>query len=101
MSDAVVSGVLLHTARGGVRTVNGREVTSNIARLHVDRVFQGKVPTGELQFVWYSLHWPKTRMGVIYRRFLSVASPELREAAGSWLNVVQSRHLQCEQSGVL
>jgi hypothetical protein len=176
-------------------------VTSNIARLRVDRVFQGKVPARELEFIWYSLHWPKTRMGVIYsgpplaafhsgkryliflkrraltwevamplyeldvelapelppdapgdlsllspphryasvaeeleaaalaqppptpgttgnaaatfpwvfdllggcakpfyRHFMSVPSPELRAAASSWLKLVESRHLQCEQS---
>jgi hypothetical protein len=200
MSDVVLSGTVIHTSRAATRTVNGTEVTSNTARVRVDRVFQGKAATGELQFTWFSPHWEKSGGGVIYsgpplaaftpgkryltflkrtgsrwevamplyeleveltprspraaardlsllplkeryesvaeeleaaalaqpppasgttgmaaatfpwvfdllggcaeslyRHFLSVPSPELREAAMTWLKLVQSRHLKCNE----
>lgn len=200
MSDVVVSGIVIHTSRAGTRTVNGTEVTSNIARVRVDRVFQGAASAGELPFTWFSPHsekggviysgpplaafdpgkryliflkrtngfgWevpmplyalevelatglpraaardlsllplqqryeslaeeletvalaqpppPSGTTGMaattfpavfdllggcaepFYRHFLSVPSPELRKAAMSWLKLIQSRHLRCDES---
>jgi hypothetical protein len=56
MSDVVVSGIVIYTSRAGTRTVNSTEVTSNIARVRVDRVFQGTPSAEELQFTWFSPH---------------------------------------------
>lgn len=200
VSDVVVSGIVIHTSRAGTRTVNGTKLTSNIARVRVDRVFQGTASAEELQFTWFSPHYSgkggviysgpplaafdpgkrylvflkrtglgwevamplyelevelatgrlrsaardlsllplqqryeslageletvalaqppppsgTTGMAAItfsavfdliggcaepfYRQFLSVPSPELREEAMSWLKLIQSRHLRCDES---
>jgi hypothetical protein len=41
ISDLVVSGTIQETVQAGNRIVDGTKVTANVARLRVDRVFQG------------------------------------------------------------
>lgn len=201
MSDVVLSGIVVNTSQAGTRTLSGTDLTSNIARVRVDRVFQGKASAGEIQFTWFSPHSEKGGIGFLYsgpplaafdpgkryliflkriglewevamplyalevelapglaraaardlsllplqqryeslagelesvalaqppppsgttgmaattfpevydllggcaepfyRHFLSVPSPELRAAAMSWLELIQSRHLRCDDS---
>ena len=42
MSDLVVSGTIEETLPAGTRTVDGTKVNAHIARVRVDRVFQGE-----------------------------------------------------------
>jgi hypothetical protein len=64
ISDLVVSGTIEHTSATGVQTVDHVELVGNVARVRVDRVFQGSA-SGELPFVWYRLHVPPTGGGVV------------------------------------
>jgi hypothetical protein len=66
MSGLVVSGTIEETFREGSRTVDGTEVTANIAHVRVDRVFQGNVTGKELQFTWFTMHIQTTGRGFIY-----------------------------------
>lgn len=59
ISDVVVSGTIEHTSTAGVQTVDHVELVGNVARLRVDRVFQGSAK-GEVPFVWYTLYVPPT-----------------------------------------
>lgn len=60
ISDLVVSGTIESSSPRGLQTVNGETLNANIARLRVDRVFQGKTAE-ELQFSWFTIHWDGTR----------------------------------------
>ena len=62
ISDAVVSGMIEDTSETGVQTVDHIELLANIARVRVDRVFQGSAGA-ELQFVWYKLYVPPASSG--------------------------------------
>ena len=62
ISDLVVSGTIEDTSAIGVQTVDHIELLGNVARVRVDRVFQGSA-SGELRFVWYRLYVPPTRGG--------------------------------------
>jgi hypothetical protein len=66
MSDIVLSGIIIHTSQAGTRTVNDTEVTSNIAHVRVDRIFQGTASIEELQFAWFSPHFEMGKQGAIY-----------------------------------
>ena len=63
-SDLVVSGTIEDTSAIGVQTVDHIELVGNVARVRVDRVFQGSA-SGEVQFVWYRLYIPPTGGGVV------------------------------------
>jgi hypothetical protein len=56
MSELVVSGTILGTAKAGVRTVDGAKAVAHVASIRVDRVFQGKAPARQLRFSWFSLY---------------------------------------------
>jgi hypothetical protein len=56
ISDLVVSGTVVDTSEAGTRVLDGTKVTAKIALVRVDRVFQGAVSTGPLQFTWFSPH---------------------------------------------
>jgi hypothetical protein len=62
ISDLVVSGTIEDTSAVGVQTVEHIELLGNIARVRIDRVFQGSA-SGELQFVWFRLYVPPTSSG--------------------------------------
>jgi hypothetical protein len=64
ISDLVVSGTIEDTSAIGVQTVDHIELVGNVARVRVDRVFQGSA-SGEVQFVWYGLYVPPTGGGVV------------------------------------
>lgn len=64
ISDLVVSGTIEDTSTTGVQTVDHIELVANVARVRVDRVFQGSA-SGEVQFVWYRLYVPPTGGGVV------------------------------------
>jgi hypothetical protein len=64
ISDLVVSGTVEDTSPTGVQTVDHVELVGNVARVRVDRVFQGSA-SGELPFVWYRLYVPPTSGGVV------------------------------------
>jgi hypothetical protein len=64
ISDLVVSGTIEDTSAIGVQTVDHIELVGNVARVRVDRVFQGSA-SGEIQFVWYRLYVPPTGGGVV------------------------------------
>lgn len=64
ISDLVVSGTIEHTSTTGVQTVDHVELIGNLARVRVDRVFQGSA-SGEVSFVWYGLYLPPTGGGVV------------------------------------
>ena len=53
-SDLVVSGTIASTARGKTRTVDGVEVTANVAEIRIDRVFKGEAKSPTMQFLWFS-----------------------------------------------
>lgn len=61
-SDAVVSGTIEDTSALGVQTIDHIELLANVARVRVDRIFQGSAGV-ELQFVWYRLYVPRTSSG--------------------------------------
>ena len=63
-SDLVVSGTIEHTSATGVQTVDHVELVGNVARVRVDRVFQGSA-SGDVPFVWYRLYVPPTGGGVV------------------------------------
>jgi hypothetical protein len=62
ISDLVVSGTIEDTSAIGVQTVDHIELLGNVARVRVDRVFQGNA-SRELQFVWFRLYIPPTSSG--------------------------------------
>jgi hypothetical protein len=62
ISDLVVSGTIEDTSAMGVQTVDHIELLGNVARVRVDRVFQGSA-SRELQFVWFRLYVPPTSSG--------------------------------------
>jgi len=62
ISDLVVSGTIDDTSAIGVQTVDHIELLGNVARVRVDRVFQGSA-SGELKFLWYRLYVPPTSSG--------------------------------------
>ncbi len=64
ISDLVVSGTIERTSTAGVQTVDHVELVGNVARLRVDRVFQGSA-RGEVPFVWYRLYVPPTGGGIV------------------------------------
>jgi hypothetical protein len=64
ISDLVVSGTVEDTSPTGVQTVDHVELVGNVARVRVDRVFQGSA-SGEVPFVWYRLYVPPTGGGVV------------------------------------
>jgi hypothetical protein len=64
ISDLVVSGTIEETSAIGVQTVDHIELVENVARVRVDRVFQGSA-SGEVQFVWYGLYVSPTSEGVV------------------------------------
>lgn len=64
ISDLVVSGTIEHTSTAGVQTVDHVELVANVARLRVDRVFQGSART-EVRFVWYRLYGRPSRRNVV------------------------------------
>jgi hypothetical protein len=66
MSDLVVSGTIEETFRVGTRTVDSTEVTANVARVRVDRVFQGSAAEERLRFTWFALRMPTTGGGFAY-----------------------------------
>ena len=55
MSDLVLSGTIEDTFALGVQIVDHTELTGNLARVRVDRVFKGQ-SAGELQFMWFTFH---------------------------------------------
>ena len=63
MSDLVLSGTIEDTFALGVQIVDHTELTGNLARVRVDRVFKGQ-SAGELQFMWFTFHF--TGLGMIY-----------------------------------
>lgn len=64
ISDLVVSGTIEQTSATGVQTVDHVELVGNVARVRVDRVFQGSA-SGEVSFAWYRLYVPPTGGGVV------------------------------------
>jgi len=64
VSGLVVSGTIEDTSTTGVQTVDHVELVGNVARLRVDRVFQGSARK-EIPFVWYKLYFPPTAGGII------------------------------------
>jgi hypothetical protein len=56
MSDLVVSGTILGTAQGEVRTVDGADAMAHVATIRIDRVFQGNAVGRQLRFTWFSLY---------------------------------------------
>jgi len=66
ISDLVVSGTIQETVQAGSRTVDGTKVTANVARLRVDRVFEGNAAERELRITWFNLHWEMTGKGFAY-----------------------------------
>jgi hypothetical protein len=63
MADLVVSGTIEDTSVLGIQIVDDTELTGNLARVRVDRVFKGE-SEGELQFTWFTFHF--TGLGMIY-----------------------------------
>jgi hypothetical protein len=59
ISDLVISGTIESSSPRGLQIVNGETLNANIARLRVDRVFQGKAAQ-EVQFSWFTIHWDGT-----------------------------------------
>lgn len=55
ISDLVVSGTIEDTSAVGVEIVDRTELTGNVARVRVDRVFQGRTAE-KLQFTWFTHH---------------------------------------------
>jgi len=66
MSDLVLSGTIKESIRDGSRTVDGTKVTTNVAHVRVDRVFQGNAARGMLRFTWFSLYMVTTGGGFAY-----------------------------------
>ena len=66
MSDLVVSGTIEETFPAGTRTVDSTKVTAHIARVRVDRVFQGSTTREMLGFVWFTLRMATTGKGVAF-----------------------------------
>jgi hypothetical protein len=66
ISDLVVSGTIEETVQAGSRIVGGTKVTANVARLRVDRVFEGSAPGRELRITWFTLYWEMTGKGFAY-----------------------------------
>jgi hypothetical protein len=64
ISDLVVSGTIEDTSATGVQMVDHIELVGSVARVRVDRVFQGSA-SGEVRFVWYRLYVPPTGGGVV------------------------------------
>jgi hypothetical protein len=63
MSDLVLSGTIEDTSALGVQIVGHTELTGNVARVRVDRVFKGQSEE-VLQFTWFKFHI--TGQGMIY-----------------------------------
>ena len=63
MSDLVVSGIIEDTSAFGIQIVDHTELSGNLARVRVDRVFKGQSGE-ELQFTWFTFHF--TGLGMIY-----------------------------------
>jgi hypothetical protein len=63
VSDLVVSGTVEDTSALGVQIVDHTELTGNLARVRVDRVFQGQ-GAEDLQFTWFTFHI--TGIGFLY-----------------------------------
>ena len=53
-ADVVISGAIVSTAPGHIRTLDGVQVLSNQAKIRIDRVFKGYVKPGVLPFRWFS-----------------------------------------------
>jgi hypothetical protein len=53
-SDLVVAATVESSFSNGIETVDGADLGSNVARIHVDSIFQGKGGE-ELQFTWFTL----------------------------------------------
>jgi hypothetical protein len=65
ISDLVVSGTIEDTSVLGVQVVNHTELVGYVARIRIDRVFQGSRVEG-LQFAWFKYHATTKGGGVIY-----------------------------------
>ena len=66
MSGLVVSGTIEETIQAGRHTVDGTKVMANVARLRVDRVFQGNAEGNEVRFTWFTLRWETGGKGFAY-----------------------------------
>ena len=64
ISDLVVSGIIEDTSALGVQIVDHTELAGNVARVRIDRVFQGS-RVEELQFTWFRYH-TTTMGGMVY-----------------------------------
>jgi hypothetical protein len=64
ISDLVVSGVIEKTTPRGIQIVDGTKLIANVARMRIDRLFQGNI-TGRLQFTWFTLYIGAAT-GVVY-----------------------------------
>jgi hypothetical protein len=65
ISDLVISGTIENTSAAlGVQIVDHTELAGNVARVRVDRVFQG-ARIEELRFTWFQYH-AMTEGGIIY-----------------------------------
>ena len=73
ISDAVVSGTIEDTSEIGVQTFDHIELLANVARVQVDRIFQGSTGA-HLQFVWYKLYVPPASSGGVVGSLPPVAN---------------------------
>jgi len=81
MSGLVVSGTIEETIQAGRHTVDGTKVMANVARLRVDRVFQGNAEGNEVRFTWFTLRWETGGKGLpTPGRRLQTSAP----ASGTW-----------------
>ena len=86
--------------RSEFQTVDRTELTGNVARVRVDRVFQGPA-TEEFQFTWYTHHVPAIGGGVIgsgpptadfrpHKRYLIF----LTQKTSKWVVAMRCTHLR-------
>jgi hypothetical protein len=64
ISGLVVSGTVENTSPLGVQIVDGTELAGSVARIRVDRVFQGS-SSEDLEFTWFRYH-ATTKGGIVY-----------------------------------
>jgi hypothetical protein len=62
-ADLVVAGIIRSTSASGKRTVDGVELTANVAEIDVDRVFKGQRET-VVRFTWFT--FPPMSGGIVY-----------------------------------
>jgi hypothetical protein len=64
ISDLVISGTIEDTTALGVQILDHTELVGNVARVRIDRVFQGSAAK-ELQFTWFKYH-ATTKGGIVF-----------------------------------